>query len=142
VADHIFYGARVFSVRRLLALLAVLVGLVKLCACSVLLDSQVRQCQSDEDCARFGDSVCDVEGLVCVPRPPRADAAATPATTADAAADAAVDSCVGTNGCFACAPHSDLEYLNACSDGRCLPFDNRRLRNLNADGTLKPLPPP
>src|SRR6185295_15363021 len=63
------YRAGVFSLRRVLALLALLLGLAKLCACSVLLDTQIRQCQSNADCSRFGDSICDPDQQLCVPRP-------------------------------------------------------------------------
>jgi hypothetical protein len=138
---HIHYRARVFSVRRLPTLLVVLLGLVKLCACSQLLDTQIRQCQSNEECTRFGDALCDLETQVCVPRPPsvKLDAQA-PAVPADAGADAMVASCQGRNGCFSCPPTIDTNFFNTCTDSRCVPFDNRRLRNLDTDGTLKALP--
>jgi len=123
----------VFSLRRILTLLALLLGLVKLCACTVLLDTQVRQCQTSADCARFGDSICDLDQQVCVPKP------AAMQTTADAGAGGAAG-CSGKNGCFACAPKTDPDFLNGCTDARCVPFDNRRLRNLTPDGMLKPLP--
>jgi hypothetical protein len=126
----------VFSVRRILALLALLLGLVKLCACTVLLDTQIRQCQTSADCARFGDSICDPDQQLCVPRP------VPMKTVGDAGSSSAGDAsgCSGKNGCFACAPRTDPDFFNACTDGRCVPFDNRRLHNLTPDGTLKPLP--
>jgi len=138
----------VFSVRRTLTLLALLVGLVKLCACSVVLDTDVRQCRRNEDCARFANSICDVDQLVCVPRPlppPKNDASvssldAAPAPDAAPPDVVAAMTCLGKNGCYACAPKSDPDFFNACTDGRCVPFDNKRLHNLAADGTLKPLP--
>ena len=137
-AVAIDYRARVFSVRRTLTLLAVLLGLAKLCACSVALDTRIAQCQSNEDCARFGDSTCDLDQQLCVPRaiPPRNDASAA----ASSVGSDAVSACAGKNGCFACAPKLDPEFFNACTDSRCLPFDNRRLHNLTPDGLLKPLP--
>lgn len=44
----------------------------------------------------------------------------------------------GEDGCFNC-PKSDLQYLNRCSDGDCVPFDNSRLTKLNPDGSLPDL---
>ena len=126
-----------FSLRRILTLLALLLGLVKLCACTVLLDTQIVQCQTDADCARFGESMCDLDTQLCVPRP------VPMKTTGDGGMASAGDagaSCTGKNGCFACAPKSDPEFMNGCTDSRCVPFDNRRLRNLTPDGMLKPLP--
>jgi hypothetical protein len=47
---------------------------------------------------------------------------------------------LGEDGCFNC-PNQQLEYLNRCSDGDCLPFDNaQRLPLLKADGSLPDLP--
>ena len=49
-------------------------------------------------------------------------------------------SCSEPSGCFRCAPRTNSEFLNACSERSCVPFDNAtRLRNLTADGKLKPL---
>jgi hypothetical protein len=127
----------VFSWRRSLTLLGLLLGLVKLCACTVLLDTQIRQCQTNSDCSRFGDSICDPDQQLCVPRP------VTMKTLVDAGMSSAVDgaaTCSGKNGCFACTPKVDPDFFNGCTDSRCVPFDNRRLHNLTPDGMLKPLP--
>ena len=49
--------------------------------------------------------------------------------------------CTGDKGCFSCTPMADVEFLGACTDATCVPFDNHsRLANLGADGFLKPLP--
>jgi hypothetical protein len=136
-AVPINYRPGVFSLRRILTLLALLLGLVKLCACTLLLDTQIRQCQTSADCARFGDSICDPDQQLCVPKP------VSMTTLGDAGPGAAGDagaSCTGKNGCFACAPKADPDFFNGCTDARCVPFDNRRLRNLTPDGMLKPLP--
>ena len=135
------YRPDVFSLRRILTLLALLLGLVKLCACSVLLDTQIRQCQSNADCSRFGaDSVCDQDQQLCVPRPPtKMQSASDAGMMASVPADGGV-SCSGKNGCYACAPKVDPDFFNGCTDARCIPFDNRRLRNLTPEGMLKPLP--
>jgi hypothetical protein len=128
------YRPAVFSLRRILTLLALLLGLVKLCACTLLLDTQIRQCQTSADCARYGDSICDLDTQVCVARPVSMTAV-NDAGPGDAAAG-----CTGKNGCFACAPKADPDFFNGCTEARCVPFDNRRLRNLTPDGMLKPLP--
>jgi hypothetical protein len=167
-------NARVSLIRRAPTLLLVLV-VVEPLACTLLVDTKVRQCQTSADCTRFGDSVCDADQLICVPRVPAAlpdaavagpDAAAfeaappgpdvpiaapdapiaasdAPVASPDVAAvsDGAPAGCRGVNGCYSCPPQRDLEYLNACTDQRCIPFDNgARLKNLAPDGTLKPLP--
>jgi len=50
-------------------------------------------------------------------------------------------SCLGTGGCWSCAPTTQVQFLNACTGAGCSPFDNRaRLPLLNPDGTLPPLP--
>lgn len=48
----------------------------------------------------------------------------------------------GKDGCFNCPKDKDLEqWLNRCTDGDCVPFDNKaRLPKLKADGTVPPLP--
>src|SRR5258705_8514517 len=48
----------------------------------------------------------------------------------DSGSDAGVDSapvdpgCLGAAGCFKCEPAKTEEFLNACTDGQCTPFDN------------------
>jgi hypothetical protein len=44
----------------------------------------------------------------------------------------------GEDGCFNC-PTTDREYLNRCTTGDCVPFDNSRLTKLNPDGSLPDL---
>ena len=46
--------------------------------------------------------------------------------------------CIGPNGCYACAPVQELDYLNACTDGQCTPFDNAARLPLYKAG--QPLP--
>ena len=124
---------------------AVVVGLLFSNGCSLLLDSNATQCHTDLECGAFGQAVCDTSGGVCAPGSLSVDAGAESAARGQGS-DAAVpgqDSapCQGPNGCFACAPASDHQFLSACSDSVCIPFDNRsRLKNLADDGSLKPLP--
>jgi hypothetical protein len=43
--------------------------------------------------------------------------------------------------CYACTPQSTDQYLNACTEAQCLPFDRTRiLPLLTADGGLPPIP--
>ncbi len=48
----------------------------------------------------------------------------------------------GENGCFNCPENRNLEqFLNRCTDGECIPFDNaERLPLLKADGSVPKLP--
>jgi hypothetical protein len=49
--------------------------------------------------------------------------------------------CNGPNGCFACEPVEIVEFLNACTDGQCTPFDNvKRLPLYKAGQPLPPVP--
>jgi hypothetical protein len=50
---------------------------------------------------------------------------------------------LGDDGCFNCPKNGELEqWLNRCTDGDCVPFENtqERLPLLKNDGTLPPLP--
>jgi hypothetical protein len=42
--------------------------------------------------------------------------------------------------CFGCTPKTTVDYLNACSDATCSPFDDKRLTKLTPDGGLPSLP--
>src|SRR4051812_32987969 len=68
-----------------------------------------------------------------------------PIVTPDSdAGDAAVDSapvdpgCIGAAACFKCEPTKTEEFLNACTDGQCTPFDNKARLPLFTAG--QPLP--
>jgi hypothetical protein len=61
--------------------------------------------------------------------------------TFDGSTDA-TDECVGPNGCWACTPTTNDQFLNACS-GQCVSFDTTRITPfLQPDGALPMLPPP
>jgi hypothetical protein len=104
-------------------------------ACSLMLDTDVTQCRSDQDCGRFAGSLCDVVHRVCVGRRDAGVDVAVPAVEAGGA-----DVCVGASGCFSCAPTNESEILSQCTNTVCVPFDNKRLTLLGADGGLRPLP--
>jgi len=43
--------------------------------------------------------------------------------------------------CYPCAPANDRQYLNACTESTCEPFDDKvRVTNLPSDGTLPSIP--
>lgn len=48
--------------------------------------------------------------------------------------------CDGPNGCFDCPPKKTVEFLNACTDAQCTPFDNAARLPLYNGGNLPPLP--
>jgi hypothetical protein len=85
------------STRGALAMSWVLFG--ALAGCSAILDRNTTQCTVDTDCDKFdGLPVC--EAGVCVA------------------------SGLGPPGCVRGAPKTQADYLNACSQSRCEPFDN------------------
>lgn len=92
-------------------------------ACSLVVDKNATQCVRDEDCRVAPFTTCAAS--VCVD--PKAQGMS------------GNGSCTGNSGCYRCAPQNNVQFLNACTDRSCVPFDNARLRNLAADGKLKPL---
>lgn len=118
-------------------------------ACSLVVETQDRQCESDDDCKSFEGGICDVEAGVCVAR-----VISTGATTTDASSSAGSGAggaggsggssgtgCVGEDGCFACEPESQAEFLNHCTDAQCVPYDNSQIADLlDEDGSVPPLP--
>jgi len=66
---------------------------------------------------------------------------------ADGFAEAAADGTAGcdvdlTTQCYACAPTEMPQFLNACTNAACVPFDDvKRLTHLLPKGGLPPLPP-
>jgi hypothetical protein len=67
--------------------------------CTLLVDRNGNQCQTDDDCANFGSHPYCRNG-VCVP------------------------SGLGPPGCFAGTPQTPDQFANACSVAACEPFDN------------------
>lgn len=89
-----------------------------------MIESQDRQCEVDDDCSGFEDAVCDTTNGVCIPR------------------DAGTSSgCVGPDGCFSCEPEQPVEFLNACTEAECVPYDNAQIEHLLLeDGSVPPVP--
>ncbi|MFT3773685.1 MAG: hypothetical protein QM820_50570 [Minicystis sp.] len=52
----------------------------------------------------------------------------------------AAPNCDGPNGCYACAPKKNEEFLNACTTAQCSPFDNAARLPLYNNGNLPPVP--
>jgi hypothetical protein len=66
-------------------------------------------------------------------------------TVAETSGDAGTDvSCTDDDAtCYACAPTTTTQFLNACTGATCVPFDDvGRLTLLLPDGALPPLPAP
>ncbi len=98
------------------------VAAAPLLGCSLAIESRDRQCERDADCSGFGAAVCDVAGGVCIQ-------------------SAGTAGCVGPDGCFACPPTKTEEFLNACTDAECIPYDNTQLQGLlQEDGSVPPVP--
>jgi hypothetical protein len=66
----------------------------------------------------------------------------TVGSTVDSTEDSGGEDCEGRDGCYACAPTTPVQVLDACTDATCEPFPNttRRLPLLEPDGSLPPLP--
>lgn len=97
--------------------------------CSLVIESRDRQCESDEDCAGFGEATCDISSGICV----------APTTSASGSTGSAA--CVGPGDCFACEPTKTEEFLNGCTDVACVPYDNGQLQGLlQEDGSVPPVP--
>ncbi len=87
-------------------------GLSLVTSCSFLVDADSRQCRSDADCAIFASYPVCRQGLC-------------------------VDSGLGPPGCFRSVPETPLEFANACTAARCVPFDNcARLNRCGGEGQI------
>jgi ABC-type phosphate transport system substrate-binding protein len=108
------------KVRRLAG--AVALGMMLVCAaCTLLLDRNSVQCQTDGDCARFGSHPYCNNGLC-------------------------VASGLSPKDCFYGTPQRPKDFLNQCSAVQCLSFDNCSRLGLcggasNINATLAPPPP-
>lgn len=86
-------------------------------------------------------TACSSTTQEAAPTRPVVPPASTGGTDAGEDADAApVDpGCTGAAGCFKCEPVTNDNFLNACTDGQCTPFDNAARLPLYKAG--QPLPP-
>lgn len=123
-------------------------------SCSLIVDSRADQCTTAADCVRFRHARCDTATFTCKEdgtgdmllgeAPTGEDAGSTVQPGVGAGAPAPGGNVDGSVTAFAdasCATRDPKSTLNACTNARCRPFDNRRrLTKLNADGGLAPLP--
>jgi hypothetical protein len=111
-------------------LVASLPALAWLAGCSFMVESRDRQCERDADCSGLEGAVCDVAGGVCVP---------SASTTTSSSSSSG--GCEGPDGCYACAPETQVQFLEACTDAECIPYDNAQLEGLlEEDGSVPPVP--
>jgi ABC-type phosphate transport system substrate-binding protein len=87
-------------------------ALLTMCAaaCSVLLDHDATQCQTDSDCAQFGGHPYCENG-------------------------ACVSSGLGPANCYYGTPQQPQDFLNQCSNAQCLSFDNCARLDLCGDAS-------
>lgn len=110
---------------RHLAIAAAFAGGVATAGCSIVLETDPRNCRTDADCARHANAACDSARRICVVRQPTSDG-----LDAGGDADAASGGDAGSDG------REDGGALT-CE----LSFDNRvRIRVKGPDGGLRPLP--
>jgi hypothetical protein len=117
-------------------------SLVVALSCSLVIDRDSNQCETDTDCISFPGTGCDTRVHVCrkYTFPTDSGTVNPGGGNGDTGGDAG-SPCGEDGGCYACPPTTDLQFANACTDSQCQPFDNRqRLKNLRSDGGLTPLP--
>jgi hypothetical protein len=137
-----------------LTVLWIVVGGVVASSCSLVVDNRAEQCTSVGGCARFPHASCDLATFTCRAVESGAVATGVPPLGGDAGARTEVEGGVpaptGSGAASAahaldagCPVRESTSTLNACTDARCRPFDNRaRLSRWKADAGLPPLPPP
>lgn len=110
----------------ILAALGICLGMAAAPSCSLLVERRDTQCDRDDDCKVFQNARCDLDQHICIPR-----------------ADGGPDADGGGDGaCIPLGPNAtSVEILNnPCTDSKCVPFDDHRLKHLGADGGLLPIP--
>jgi hypothetical protein len=97
--------------------------------------------QTSECGALFGVGSECLEGYCTDPKKCATDADCTQGTCRGGFCS--VGSCEGTIGgkpCYACAPEKREEFLNACTDATCVPFDPARVTKIKPGDPLPPVP--
>jgi ABC-type phosphate transport system substrate-binding protein len=117
-------------------------ALFVLASCSLLIERNAHQCDTDGDCIGFPGTTCDARAHICRANVNSGDGGIVdPGTDAGGPGRDVGAGCGDAGACYACTPTNDIQYGNACTDAKCQHFDNReRLRKLPADGGLTPLP--
>jgi hypothetical protein len=109
---------------------ALAIAPVGLLACDLIIESRTVQCETDADCSKFSGATCDTQNKVCV---------GGPGGTGGSTSSSGSPPCQVDGGCYACAPTTNDQFLNACTDAKCTAFDRSRLTKL-VDGGLPPIP--
>ncbi|APR83760.1 Hypothetical protein A7982_09109 [Minicystis rosea] len=65
---------------------------------------------------------------------------ATASSSSSGGGTGGAPNCDGPNGCFSCSPTKTVEFLNACTDAQCSPFDNVARLPLYNNGNLPSVP--
>jgi hypothetical protein len=105
--------------------------------CSTLLGLGDYAVTSDEGGAAASDATAN-EGAVDTDAH---DGTVTVHEASVVAPEAAVCNLDPKSHCYRCAPTTQVQFLNACTSGTCVAFDDsQRLANLLPDGALPPLP--
>jgi len=62
-------------------------------------------------------------------------------SSVDGGREASCESDSANGACYSCAPKTTPDFLNACTNSGCVPFDDTRVTRLPPDGGLPPVPP-
>jgi len=110
-------------------------------SCSLVIDRDSNQCETDTDCISFPGTGCDTRVHLCRKYTFPADSGGVnPGAGGNTGGDAG-SPCGEDGGCYACPPTTDRQFANACTEAQCQPFDNvARLKKRPSDGGLTPLP--
>jgi hypothetical protein len=153
--------------RTVAAILAAGVGLAAIYSCSLIVDTQSQQCQSNQDCVTMfgaGSTCSTAMGGVCLTAATTSSSStgttsttgsstSTSSTTTSSTSSSSgtvscdVDGGIDGGGCYddslaTCQATSNAEILNACTTG-CIAFDNGTLKGfVDAGLALPALPTP
>ncbi len=153
------------TLRAALAILAAGAALATVYSCSLIVDQQSQQCQTDADCSQFAGAKCNTASGVCVSATmgsgggtstsSTSSTTSTGSTTTSSSSTSTsgapscdVDGGIDAGGCYdtgsttlMCVAATNSELLNQCAAG-CSPFNNAaRLKNWDG-GALPQLPMP
>lgn len=141
------------TLRAALAILATGTGLVAIYSCSLIVDTQSQQCQSDGDCATlFGaGSTCHTATGVCMTTSASSSSSSSSSNSGSGSSSSGspptcdVDGGIDGGGCYnssltvMCPLDTNAQILNACG-GTCTGFDNATRLTHWDGGALPSLP--
>jgi hypothetical protein len=109
--------------------------------CSVLLDTSAEQCHNNNDCTRFPNAVCNLANHLCVMRVASTQPDAHVDPDGSTQTGPGLAACHDETGCIPCPAAATPSFLDACTNAKCITFDNKaRLLNMDPDGGLRQLP--